>query len=167
MSQINVDDLISRVHMANAKQEQRKAESRARRVGEFRNCIDAIRSKQSDLRDIRRVVDAIYSHMRAGDTKPFTTEGLHHDVGFSRMGGCDNLWGVCGGGYSGKSVFFNVDTGKFVVCEYWHEDNTKAISDQRMIDEYLYDSHVLGHLYYMMNKLDAFIQEVSEYVLNM
>lgn len=167
MPNIDVDDLLARVHEANAKRDQQKADARARRVDEFRACLDAIRSRQSDLKNIKRVVDAIHSHLSDDDTKPFTTEGIKHEVGFSRMRRCPNLWGVCGGGFAGKSVFFNVETGKFTVCEYWYEDNTKAISDQRMIDDYLYDSHVLGHLHYMMNKINMFINEVSEYVMNM
>ena len=142
-----------------------------RRVQEIR---DDRHTKQNALRTyaaaievqldaIAAVADAVYmlKNAKIDRINSFFTEGIHHRVGFSDRR--RNLIGCCGGGFSGKSLFVNFKTKRYVVCEWYGEGG----SDERTLDELVAKFWNDGNVRFKMKELAEELADFAEQAAKM
>ena len=115
---------------------------------------------EAQLDAVAAVADAVYMLKTAKINRidSFFTEGIHHRVGFSDHR--RNLVGCCGGGCSGKSLFVNFKTKRYVVCEWYGEGG----SDERTLDELIAKFWNDGNVRFKMKELAEELTDFAEQV---
>lgn len=147
---INTESLLAAVAQRKQNQIDEIARLEKNRRAEFLTMIDAVAARRSDIADMCRVANAV---RHAGIKCDIFTEGYYHRTGFSMC--CDNLYGICGGGAYGPSVFFNPETGRFRVCAWYDENHVGEYSAGEMVEKYWNDDKVRF-------KIDRLGQEVDD-----
>ena len=110
------------------------------------------------LTAVEAVAEAIYMLKTAkiDGIDSLFTEGWNHYIGFSDRR--HNLIGCCGGGFSGKSLFVNFKTKKYVVCGSYSEGG----SDERTLDELVAEFWNDGNVRFKMKELAEGLIDFAE-----
>ena len=113
--------------------------------------------------DAIRVIAPAFNMLKTAKIKfikSYFTEGWYHRLGFSDRR--NDLIGVCGGGCCGKSVFVNFENEKFIVCDWYSENDVcvREINIEELIEKYWDNYNVRNHL----NRIACGITEFAERV---
>lgn len=157
-------EMLTKINAVVEKRNDDRCEAIVQKCTEMHKNIDTIVAALPRLREIQPVVCALANNnLIPKDTlKCFFTEGIDHRTGFSSKDA--KLFGRCGGGADGQSVFVNLDTGLFRVCGWFLEDKSDDMEVDDLVEN-LYDDHnVFTHIKRIAETIDSYIENVEKFV---
>lgn len=162
---MDVSEMIKKIRKVSDIKKRNELEILNSKKIEFEKKLQFIVSKQKQLSEISLVVLELFNN-RLIKNEMFLTEGIHHHVGFS--GKSFSLFGVCGGGYSGESVFFDIDNCNFRISEWYKEtEEYNEYSVVEMVNQMEnFSNSIISHIEEIYENLhdDIFVQSVEKFV---
>ena len=141
--------------------DRRNAEKRDDRLAKQNALRTYAAAIEVQLNAVAAVADAIYMLKTAKikGVDSFFTEGFYHRVGFSDR--CRNLIGCCGGGFSGKSLFVNFKTKRYVVCEWYSEGGSAECTLDELVAKFWNDGNVRFKMKELAEGLTDFAEKTA------
>lgn len=123
--------------------------------------LSTIARKCDELYKISDIVKLLAENNLAEKSLLYT-DGVQHSVAFSPI--VPTYFGVCGGGWSGLSIFVDTISKMFIVCRDHDEKYADQISIDVIVDKYYDDDCICSHITNIYKEIDSFIQKTEKLV---
>lgn len=171
---MTIEEMLAKINKTIADRNKRKLTALEKIKAATKGHLKTVAKYAPILRKLSSVVDLLArNHMlpSRGDYYDFLSDAWNHWIGYSNRS--TQYWGVTGGGASGHSVFIDLKTKRFAVCQCYTEDNASVI--WRTLDDVLdyiytprngrdYDYDVVRHLNRMAEGVEAYIKRLEAHV---